>query len=226
MWGGKVSSAKISYGTLSDDVLAQHAKDGDERAFNELVLRYLGRISSVARKYFARGYEHTDFVQEGLLGLFHAARTYRSDSESTFRNYAMLVVERRFISVIRRQSAQRSVPEDAIVDIESLDSELADTAKTPEEELMLSEQLRWVYSRLLETLSKQEYAVLELYVDGLSYKRYCRTAGNYPKSGGQCPAKGSPQGVTLRYVLNRISLRCNSATGQLFSTKERTKTNV
>nr|WP_301282421.1 sigma-70 family RNA polymerase sigma factor [Lachnoclostridium sp. MSJ-17] len=182
MWGGKVSSAKISYGTLSDDVLAQHAKDGDERAFNELVLRYLGRISSVARKYFARGYEHTDFVQEGLLGLFHAARTYRSDSESTFRNYAMLVVERRYISVIRRQSAQRSVPEDAIVDIESLDSELADTAKTPEEELMLSEQLRWVYSRLLETLSKQEYAVLELYVDGLSYSDIAERLGITPKA--------------------------------------------
>ena len=182
LWGGKVSSAKISYGTLSDDVLAQHAKDGDERAFNELVLRYLGRISSVARKYFARGYEHTDFVQEGLLGLFHAARTYRSDSESTFRKYAMLVVERRFISVIRRQSAQRSVPEDAIVDIESLDSELADTAKTPEEELMLSEQLRWVYSRLLETLSKQEYAVLELYVDGLSYSDIAERLGITPKA--------------------------------------------
>ena len=182
LWGGIVSNAKDSYSTLSDDVLAQLVRDGDNTAFNELVLRYLGRISYIARKYSARGYDHTDFVQEGLLGLFHAARTYRADSERSFANYALLVAERRFISIIRRQSAQRSVPDAAIVDIDSLDSEPVDTAKTPEEELMLSEQLRWVYSRLLETLSKQEYAVLELYVDGLSYSDIAERLGITPKA--------------------------------------------
>ena len=171
LWGGIVSNAKDSYSTLSDDVLAQLVRDGDNTAFNELVLRYLGRISYIARKYSARGYDHTDFVQEGLLGLFHAARTYRADSERSFANYALLVAERRFISIIRRQSAQRSVPDAAIVDIDSLDSEPVDTAKTPEEELMLSEQLRQVNKRLRETLSKREYEVLRLYMDGLSYSR-------------------------------------------------------
>ena len=166
-----MSNAKDSYSTLSDDVLAQLVRDGDNTAFNELVLRYLGRISYIARKYSARGYDHTDFVQEGLLGLFHAARTYRADSERSFANYALLVAERRFISIIRRQSAQRSVPDAAIVDIDSLDSEPVDTAKTPEEELMLSEQLRQVNKRLRETLSKREYEVLRLYMDGLSYSR-------------------------------------------------------
>ena len=171
LWGGIVSNATHSYSTLSDDVLAQLVRDGDNTAFNELVLRYLGRISYIARKYSARGYDHTDFVQEGLLGLFHAARTYRADSERSFANYALLVAERRFISIIRRQSAQRSVPDAAIVDIDSLDSEPVDTAKTPEEELMLSEQLRQVNKRLRETLSKREYEVLRLYMDGLSYSR-------------------------------------------------------
>jgi len=177
-----VSNAKNSYSTLSDDVLAELSKDGDNQAFNELVLRYLGKISYVARKYSARGYDHKDFVQEGLLGLFHAARTYRSDSAGSFGSYAMLVAERRFISIIRRQSAQRSVPETAIVDIDSLDSELADTAKTPEEELMLSEQLRQVYSRLRETLSKREFAVLGLYIDGLSYSRIAERLEISPKA--------------------------------------------
>ena len=50
-----MSDAKNSYSTLSDDVLALRTRDGDERAFNELVMRYLGRISFIARKYSARG---------------------------------------------------------------------------------------------------------------------------------------------------------------------------
>ena len=169
-----------------------------ERAFNELVMRYLGRISFIARKYSARGYDHKDFVQEGLVGLFHAARSYRTDSEGSFAGYAMLVAERRFISIIRRQSALRSVPDTAIVDIDSLTSEPADSSKNPEEELMLREQLSHVYARLRETLSKREFEVLGLYVDGLSYSSIAERLG-----GGQRPAEGSPQGIWLRYVLIR-----------------------
>ena len=177
-----MSDAKNSYSTLSDDVLALRTRDGDERAFNELVMRYLGRISFIARKYSARGYDHKDFVQEGLVGLFHAARSYRTDSEGSFAGYAMLVAERRFISIIRRQSALRSVPETAIVDIDSLTSEPADSSKNPEEELMLREQLshvyaRHVYARLRETLSKREFEVLGLYVDGLSYSSIAERLG-------------------------------------------------
>jgi RNA polymerase sporulation-specific sigma factor len=172
-----VSDAKNSYSTLSDDVLALRTKDGDERAFNELVMRYLGRISFIARKYSARGYDHKDFVQEGLVGLFHAARSYRTDSEGSFAGYAMLVAERRFISIIRRQSALRSVPDTAIVDIDSLTSEPADSSKNPEEELMLREQLSHVYARLRETLSKREFEVLGLYVDGLSYSSIAERLG-------------------------------------------------
>ena len=152
-----MSDAKNSYSTLSDDVLALRTKDGDERAFNELVMRYLGRISFIARKYSARGYDHKDFVQEGLVGLFHAARSYRTDSEGSFAGYAMLVAERRFISIIRRQSALRSVPDTAIVDIDSLTSH--------------------VYARLRETLSKREFEVLGLYVDGLSYSSIAERLG-------------------------------------------------
>ena len=89
----------------------------------------------------------------------------------------MLVAERRFISIIRRQSALRSVPDTAIVDIDSLTSEPADSSKNPEEELMLREQLSHVYARLRETLSKREFEVLGLYVDGLSYSSIAERLG-------------------------------------------------
>ncbi|MBQ1977706.1 MAG: hypothetical protein II225_03055, partial [Ruminococcus sp.] len=60
------------------------------------------RIRYFSRSKPLRGYDHKDFVQEGLVGLFHAARSYRTDSEGSFAGYAMLVAERRFISIIRR----------------------------------------------------------------------------------------------------------------------------
>ena len=170
LWGEKVGNANLSYSTLSDDVLAGLAKGGDERAFNELVLRYLGRIRHIARKYNARGYEQTDFVQEGLLGLFCAVKTYDPDGERSFRNYALLVAERRFISVIRKQTARKAVPENALVDMDALDDDFADTARTPEEELMLRECLDAAREKLRKKLSPLEFRVFSLYQEGLSYE--------------------------------------------------------
>ena len=177
-----MSNAKDSYSALSDDVLAGLSKAHDEQAFNELVLRYLSKISIMARKYSARGYEHPDFVQEGLLGLFCAAKTFDPDGGRTFRNYALLVAERRLISIIRRQSAQKSVPESAIIGLDTLDVDVVDTARTPEEELMLREQLAALRKRLSEVLSKRENEVLSLYNEGLSYAQIAQRLGLSPKA--------------------------------------------
>ena len=174
--------AKNSYSTLSDDVLAELSKARDEQAFNELVMRYFGKISVIARKYSARGYEHTDFVQEGLLGLFCAVRTFEPDGGRSFCNYALLVAERRLISIIRRQSARKSVPESAIIGFDMLDADVVDTAKTPEDELMLREQIAAVKRRLREVLSRREFEVLSLYTEGLSYAQIAQRLSVSPKA--------------------------------------------
>lgn len=174
--------AKYSFGTFSDDALAKLSKDGDEGAFNELVLRYLGKISSIARKYSAQGYEQNDFVQEGLLGLLYAAKTFDSDKESSFKSYASLVVERRFISIIRKQNAQKSVPSSALVEFDALDSEIVDLSRTPEEQIMLKEQIILAKQKLRGILSRRELEVLLLYTEGLSYHSISEKLGITEKS--------------------------------------------
>ena len=127
-------------------------------------------------------YEHTDFVQEGLLGLFCAVRTFEPDGGRSFCNYALLVAERRLISIIRRQSARKSVPESAIIGFDMLDADVVDTAKTPEDELMLREQIAAVKRRLREVLSRREFEVLSLYTEGLSYAQIAQRLSVSPKA--------------------------------------------
>lgn len=69
------------------------------------------------------------------------------------------------------------MPDTAIVNLDTLESGFADTARTPEEELMLSEQLNQLYARLRQTLSKREFAVLGLYIDGLAYQQIAARMG-------------------------------------------------
>ena len=81
-----------------------------------------------------------------------------------------VVVERRFISIIRRGEQKKAIPSSSIVPMDDVGESIEDSAKTPEELLMCREQLNQLLSRLQGILSKSEYDVLMLYGNGLSYK--------------------------------------------------------
>ena len=119
------------YSSLNDNELAALSKSGDDNAFNELAMRYLNTINFIAHKYSAEGYEQNDFVQEGLLSLLYACRTFDENGNSGFKNYMSVVVERRFISIIRRSNTQKAVPKSALVQLDALGDTLEDLSQTP-----------------------------------------------------------------------------------------------
>lgn len=166
-----MSESANSYNSLSDSILAGLVKNGDDEAFNELSMRYLSTIGFIARRFSAEGYEHKDFVQEGLLGLLHSCRTFDENGAASFKSYMSLVVERRFISIIRMSNAQRKIPQSSLVQIDDIDETVEDTAHSPEELVMCKEHLKTVLERLKNLLSRTEYEVLMLYGNGLSYRQ-------------------------------------------------------
>ena len=168
-----MADSKVYYASLSDDALAEFSKN-DDNAFNELVIRYLNKIRFIARKYSAQGYEQNDFVQEGLLALLYACKTYDAHGGSSFGTFVSLLVERRFISIIRSSQSKKAVPDAMLVRLDGLDEELADYVATPEEQLVCKEQLAQVLKRLDALLSSREYAVLMLFASGLSYEAIAR----------------------------------------------------
>ena len=169
-----MGESTYSYNSLDDNTLARLSKNGDDNAFNELAMRYLNTINFIARKYSAEGYEQNDFVQEGLLALLYACRTFDENGSSGFKNYMSLVVERRFISIIRKSSTQKAVPKSALVQLDELGDTLEDFSKSPEELIMCREHLKMVLDKLKNVLSKTEFEVVMLYGNGLSYKEIAK----------------------------------------------------
>ena len=158
LWGENMSKENCSYSSLSDTALAKLVKNGDDNAFNELAMRYLRTINFIARKYSAEGYEHNDFVQEGLLGLLYSCRTFDENGASSFKNYMSLIVERRFISIIRRSNAQKTIPTSVLVQFDDIDDSMEDLSKTPEELLVCKEHLKSLIKKLQSVLSKTEFS--------------------------------------------------------------------
>ena len=166
-----MAHTKGLYSTLSDDVLAEFSKNGDDNAFNELAIRYLNKIRFIARKYSAQGYEQNDFVQEGLMALLYACKTYNAHGGSSFGNFVSLIVERRFISIFRSSQSKKAVPDAMLVRIDGIGEELTDYVATPEEQLVYKEQLGQVLKRLHALLSAREYEVLMFFASLLSYSK-------------------------------------------------------
>lgn len=169
-----MSESATPYNSLDDNTLARLSKNGDDNAFNELAMRYLNTINLIARKYSAEGYEQNDFVQEGLLALLYACRTFDENGSSGFKNYMSVVVERRFISIIRKSSTQKAVPKSALVQLDELGDTLEDLSQSPEELIMCREHLKMVLDKLKNVLSKTEFEVVMLYGNGLSYKEIAK----------------------------------------------------
>ena len=86
---------------LDDHYLIALAKQGRKDAYDRIVKRYHGFVRLKASSYFLIGGDADDLIQEGLVGLYKAVRDYRSDRESSFRNFAELCITRQIITAVK-----------------------------------------------------------------------------------------------------------------------------
>ena len=95
---------------LDDHYLVALAKDGRTDAYDRIVKRYRGFVRLKASSYFLLGGESDDLIQEGLLGLYKAIRDYRTDRESSFRNFAELCITRQIITAVKTATRNKHTP--------------------------------------------------------------------------------------------------------------------
>lgn len=171
-----MNEASCSFEKCTDAVLVGFIKSGGtlaNEAFESLCVRYIGLIASIASKFrnCADGYEHSDIMQEGLIGFMFACRTFDASGGMSFKNYAMLCVENRFRTISRLSKAKFRVPESNIEPIDDSLNAVEDiTVMTMQETLEIKEFLSSVYTKIDGTLSALEKSVLALHLSGYSYK--------------------------------------------------------
>ena len=97
---------------LSDEELIKSFLSGDDDAFEVIVSRYLGLISTVAKKYrgISSDTDDSDMIQEGMVALLSACRSYDAQKGMSFKNYLVLCVENRYRTMLRSCARQSAVP--------------------------------------------------------------------------------------------------------------------
>lgn len=152
------------YSAMSDEELT--AVVDVPGAFAELESRYLWLIRLEAGNVLRHGApDREDLIQEGLLGLYHGARSYRKDAGSSFKTYAGKCIFNRMSNEARNHRSKKNSPLNHSVPLEDVDG----LVPSPERDLELREDFSAVLNQIHISLSVFEKKVLALYLSG--YKR-------------------------------------------------------
>ena len=98
-----------------DDELLQQAQAGEESAIAALITAMMPAIRKGAAAVAAPGLDFDDAVQEGLIGLFHAVRSYRADKKVPFTAYAAACIANAQQDARRSATRKKHAPADCRV---------------------------------------------------------------------------------------------------------------
>ena len=173
----------------TDAQLVRLAQNGDKQAEEQLLRRYKKEALAFSRAYFLAGADREDALQECMIGLFRAIRTYSPAEGASFHTFAGICMERAMISAVRASGRQknRALNESLSLDAPAIgqDGERAslldaipappDTEKDPDRDV-----LERMEARL--RLSALEKAVWQELRAGRTVREAAEVLGRTPKS--------------------------------------------
>ena len=171
------------YDNMKDEDLIEIIRLGDESAFDYLINKYRELVNIKVSKYYIIGAERDDIVQEGLIGLFKAIKSYKSDMKNSFKSFANMCIERQLITAIKTSNRQKHMPLNSYLSLNisaydeeesNSDTSLIDVIDTrltedPLDMLTKKEYYQTIENTIDKSLSDFEKKVLNKYINGKSY---------------------------------------------------------
>ncbi|MEG0280752.1 MAG: RNA polymerase sigma factor RpoE [Morganella sp. (in: enterobacteria)] len=153
---------------LTDQMLVDRVQTGDQNAFNMLVIRYQHKVASLVSRYVPQG-DVPDVAQESFIKAYRAIGSFRGDSAFYTWLYRIAVnTAKNYLVAQGRRPPSSDV--DA-TDAENFEASGALKEISNPENLMLSEELRAVVFRTIDSLPEDLKTAITLReLDGLSYE--------------------------------------------------------
>lgn len=168
------------YQDMSDEKVIEVIQSGDDMALNYLMNKYNDLVNMKASKFFMAGSERDDIVQEGLIGLYKATKSFDTQKQNSFKTFANLCIERQLITALKTSNRQKNIPLNSAFSLNQAAYEENDdmsvlevldvkTAEDPLDTITKKEYYNSIENQIDESLSDFEKQVLHYYKQGKSY---------------------------------------------------------
>lgn len=175
--GGVIALYEGSQAT-ADEVLVAKARSGCDDSLTALMARYLPLISTKARGYGYSFLEKDDLVQEGMIALLKAIRSFVEEKGTSFNTFAAICIDNSIKSAVRSAGRLKHMPLNNYVplysdDISNQFSEnfSAHSAGSPEALVIKKEEYALIKRNTATLLSGFEREILMLYLNGCTYEQ-------------------------------------------------------
>ena len=174
----------------TDEELIQKIQNGDVTAEIDLITKYKDYVVKICRGYFIVGGEMEDIIQEGMIGLYRAIKSFDpARKEASFKTYAITCIKHQIHNAIKKANTNKNKPLSTAVSLQSFAENNKDTLPvelvldyTPANSVIEKENYSELQNSLKTLLSPQEYKVLGLYLQGYSYSEISKILNVQTKS--------------------------------------------
>lgn len=181
-----IKMMKPDYSHLSDEDLILRLRNGETETENYLLEKYKALVRKNARVLYLDGGDKEDLLQEGMLGLFKAIRSFEPDRGASFFTYAnQCIMNQMFSAVSSAKRKKHSILNESVPlsEIDDASQEAAFIyADGPEAFILEQEAEAQLRSRIEKALSPMENKVLAQYLQGMNYREIAEQTGKSEKS--------------------------------------------
>ncbi|MBR1984582.1 MAG: sigma-70 family RNA polymerase sigma factor [Clostridia bacterium] len=173
---------------LSDNDLVLKVRENNEEATDILMNRYKTMVKKICRGYFLIGGESEDLIQEGMIGLYKACKSYDLSSSASFKSFAFTCILRQVKSALRKDNRLKNKPLNSGIslNIDGDDDEevfiVPLNELSPEEKMIQQEVVQNIRNIIDSELSKVEKNSINLFLEGLSYSEIASSLNTTSKS--------------------------------------------
>lgn len=167
---------------LNEADILSLCKEGDNDAITFIIKRYRAAVEALASKYSDSPIERDDLIQEGMIGLLAAIKSFDCSKKTAFSTYCYTCINNSLQSALRKVSRRKDIPQGIVVSLEEITVNSKNTALSAEDSFLAKESVSLLTQQLQTELSKFENSVLRLHMIGCSYSEIAHKLGKTPKA--------------------------------------------
>lgn len=173
------------------------AQNGNHDAMEFLLEKYKSLVRVLSRPLFLIDGDKDDLIQEGMIGLFKAVRSFDVKRGAAFHTFANQCISRQLYSAVKQSNRKKNIPLNSYISIYTpvekpessdygksfmLDKTLEAAQQNPEDIVIGQENADNMERRLFSRLSDMEQQVLTLFLRGLTYQEIAAEMDKTPKA--------------------------------------------